>query len=53
MYTVLLIWNTSLCLVRPKFTDAKIKSFMIVKAGNAARFNITFVVNISLLFKKC
>ncbi|KAM9408165.1 immunoglobulin-like and fibronectin type III domain-containing protein 1.1 [Pholidichthys leucotaenia] len=28
--------------VRPRFTDAKIKSFMIVGAGNSARFNINF-----------
>ncbi|KAK2861783.1 hypothetical protein Q5P01_001316 [Channa striata] len=28
--------------VRPRFTDAKIKSFMIVIAGNSARFNINF-----------
>ncbi|XP_055077636.1 immunoglobulin-like and fibronectin type III domain-containing protein 1 [Periophthalmus magnuspinnatus] len=28
--------------VRPRFTDAKIKSFMIVRAGNSARFNINF-----------
>ncbi|XP_068598243.1 immunoglobulin-like and fibronectin type III domain-containing protein 1 isoform X2 [Brachionichthys hirsutus] len=28
--------------VRPRFTDAKIKSFMVVRAGNAARFNINF-----------
>lgn len=28
--------------VRPRFTDAKIKSFMVVQAGNSARFNINF-----------
>ncbi|CAL9704572.1 unnamed protein product [Knipowitschia caucasica] len=28
--------------VRPRFTDVKIKSFMIVRAGNSARFNINF-----------
>lgn len=28
--------------VRPRFTDAKIKSFMVVRAGNSARFNINF-----------
>uniref|UniRef100_A0A672ZHY6 Immunoglobulin like and fibronectin type III domain containing 1, tandem duplicate 1 n=1 Tax=Sphaeramia orbicularis TaxID=375764 RepID=A0A672ZHY6_9TELE len=28
--------------VRPRFTDAKLKSFMIVRAGNSARFNINF-----------
>ncbi|XP_029357811.1 immunoglobulin-like and fibronectin type III domain-containing protein 1.1 [Echeneis naucrates] len=28
--------------VRPHFTDAKIKSFMVVRAGNSARFNINF-----------
>ncbi|KAK6321776.1 hypothetical protein J4Q44_G00087520 [Coregonus suidteri] len=28
--------------VRPKFTDQKIKSFMVVQAGNSARFNINF-----------
>lgn len=31
-------------LVRPRFTDAKIKSFMIVRAGNSARFTINFEV---------
>lgn len=30
--------------VRPRFTDAKIKSFMVVRAGNSARFNINFEV---------
>lgn len=34
-------------LVRPRFTDAKTKSFMVVQAGNAARFNINFEVNSS------
>ncbi|KAJ8370410.1 hypothetical protein SKAU_G00104380 [Synaphobranchus kaupii] len=28
--------------VRPKFTDGKIKSFMVVRAGNAVRININF-----------
>ncbi|XP_034725245.1 immunoglobulin-like and fibronectin type III domain-containing protein 1 [Etheostoma cragini] len=28
--------------VRPRFTDAKMKSFMVVRAGNSARFNINF-----------
>ncbi|KAK5872080.1 hypothetical protein PBY51_012812 [Eleginops maclovinus] len=28
--------------VRPRFTDAKIKSFMVVRAGNSARININF-----------
>uniref|UniRef100_A0A8C3A433 Immunoglobulin like and fibronectin type III domain containing 1, tandem duplicate 1 n=1 Tax=Cyclopterus lumpus TaxID=8103 RepID=A0A8C3A433_CYCLU len=28
--------------MRPRFTDAKIKSFMVVRAGNSARFNINF-----------
>ncbi|KAM6980872.1 immunoglobulin-like and fibronectin type III domain-containing protein 1.1 [Aplochiton taeniatus] len=28
--------------VRPRFTDAKVQSFMIVRAGNSARFNINF-----------
>uniref|UniRef100_A0A3P9M7P1 Immunoglobulin like and fibronectin type III domain containing 1, tandem duplicate 1 n=1 Tax=Oryzias latipes TaxID=8090 RepID=A0A3P9M7P1_ORYLA len=28
--------------VRPRFTDAKVKSFMVVRAGNSARFNINF-----------
>ncbi|XP_019911308.3 immunoglobulin-like and fibronectin type III domain-containing protein 1 isoform X3 [Esox lucius] len=28
--------------VRPRFTDQKIKSFMVVQAGNSARFNINF-----------
>ncbi|KAM8914639.1 immunoglobulin-like and fibronectin type III domain-containing protein 1.1 isoform 2-T2 [Spinachia spinachia] len=28
--------------VRPRFTDAKIKSFMVVRAGNSARFTINF-----------
>ncbi|XP_035858480.1 immunoglobulin-like and fibronectin type III domain-containing protein 1 [Sander lucioperca] len=28
--------------VRPRFTDAKMKSFVIVRAGNSARFNINF-----------
>ncbi|KAG7494861.1 immunoglobulin-like and fibronectin type III domain-containing protein 1 isoform X1 [Solea senegalensis] len=28
--------------VRPRFTDAKIKSFMVVRAGHSARFNINF-----------
>lgn len=31
-------------IVRPRFTDAKIKSFMVVRAGNSARFNINFEV---------
>ncbi|KAF3690176.1 Immunoglobulin-like and fibronectin type III domain-containing protein 1 [Channa argus] len=31
--------------VRPRFTEAKIQSFMIVRAGNAARFNINFVAS--------
>nr|XP_029132597.1 immunoglobulin-like and fibronectin type III domain-containing protein 1 [Labrus bergylta] len=31
--------------VRPRFTDAKIKSFMVVRAGNSARFNINFVAS--------
>uniref|UniRef100_UPI0037E8372C LOW QUALITY PROTEIN: immunoglobulin-like and fibronectin type III domain-containing protein 1 n=1 Tax=Semicossyphus pulcher TaxID=241346 RepID=UPI0037E8372C len=28
--------------VRPRFTDVKMKSFMVVRAGNSARFNINF-----------
>ncbi|XP_061741444.1 immunoglobulin-like and fibronectin type III domain-containing protein 1 isoform X2 [Nerophis ophidion] len=28
--------------VRPRFTDAKIKSFMVVRAGNSARFSMNF-----------
>uniref|UniRef100_A0AAQ4QB05 Immunoglobulin like and fibronectin type III domain containing 1, tandem duplicate 1 n=1 Tax=Gasterosteus aculeatus aculeatus TaxID=481459 RepID=A0AAQ4QB05_GASAC len=28
--------------VRPRFTDAKMKSFMVVRAGNSARFTINF-----------
>ncbi|KAL0978795.1 hypothetical protein UPYG_G00175310 [Umbra pygmaea] len=28
--------------VRPRFTDQKIKSFMVVQAGNSARININF-----------
>uniref|UniRef100_A0A9J8AHD7 Immunoglobulin like and fibronectin type III domain containing 1, tandem duplicate 1 n=1 Tax=Cyprinus carpio carpio TaxID=630221 RepID=A0A9J8AHD7_CYPCA len=28
--------------VRPRFTDSNIKSFMVVRAGNSARFNINF-----------
>ncbi|KAJ8360423.1 hypothetical protein SKAU_G00169480 [Synaphobranchus kaupii] len=28
--------------VRPRFTDAKMDSFMVVRAGNAARVNISF-----------
>ncbi|XP_068171768.1 immunoglobulin-like and fibronectin type III domain-containing protein 1.1 isoform X2 [Antennarius striatus] len=28
--------------VRPRFTDAKIKSFMVVRAGHSARFNVNF-----------
>uniref|UniRef100_A0A8C7YJX4 Immunoglobulin like and fibronectin type III domain containing 1, tandem duplicate 1 n=1 Tax=Oryzias sinensis TaxID=183150 RepID=A0A8C7YJX4_9TELE len=28
--------------MRPRFTDAKVKSFMVVRAGNSARFNINF-----------
>ncbi|XP_061114987.1 immunoglobulin-like and fibronectin type III domain-containing protein 1 isoform X2 [Conger conger] len=28
--------------VRPKFTDAKMKSFMVVRAGNAVRINVNF-----------
>ncbi|XP_061893439.1 immunoglobulin-like and fibronectin type III domain-containing protein 1.1 isoform X2 [Entelurus aequoreus] len=28
--------------VRPRFTDAKIKSFMVVRAGNSARFTMNF-----------
>uniref|UniRef100_A0A8C4DU97 Immunoglobulin like and fibronectin type III domain containing 1, tandem duplicate 1 n=1 Tax=Dicentrarchus labrax TaxID=13489 RepID=A0A8C4DU97_DICLA len=28
--------------MRPRLTDAKIKSFMVVRAGNSARFNINF-----------
>lgn len=35
---------TLISLVRPRFTDAKIKSFMVVRAGNSARFNINFEV---------
>lgn len=31
--------------VRPRFTDAKIKSFMVVRAGHSARFNINFEVS--------
>ncbi|XP_076003213.1 immunoglobulin-like and fibronectin type III domain-containing protein 1.1 [Genypterus blacodes] len=31
--------------VRPRFTDAKMKSFMVVRAGNSARFNINFVAS--------
>ncbi|XP_076870364.1 immunoglobulin-like and fibronectin type III domain-containing protein 1 [Brachyhypopomus gauderio] len=31
--------------VRPRFTDIKIKSFMVVRAGNAAQFNINFVAS--------
>lgn len=37
--------------MRPKFTDAKIKNFMIVKAGNSGKFAINFVVNINLFHK--
>lgn len=36
--------DSAVCLVRPRFTDAKIKSFMVVRAGNSARFNINFEV---------
>ncbi|XP_045078775.1 immunoglobulin-like and fibronectin type III domain-containing protein 1 isoform X2 [Coregonus clupeaformis] len=28
--------------VRPRFTDQKVKSFMVVQAGNSARFNMNF-----------
>uniref|UniRef100_A0A8C2KFP2 Immunoglobulin like and fibronectin type III domain containing 1, tandem duplicate 1 n=1 Tax=Cyprinus carpio TaxID=7962 RepID=A0A8C2KFP2_CYPCA len=28
--------------MRPRFTDSNIKSFMVVRAGNSARFNINF-----------
>ncbi|XP_053492542.1 immunoglobulin-like and fibronectin type III domain-containing protein 1.1 isoform X1 [Ictalurus furcatus] len=31
--------------VRPRFTDARIKSFMIVKAGNSGRFTINYVAS--------
>ncbi|XP_026878946.2 immunoglobulin-like and fibronectin type III domain-containing protein 1 isoform X2 [Electrophorus electricus] len=31
--------------VRPRFTDLKIKSFMVVRAGNSAQFNINFVAS--------
>ncbi|XP_060724110.1 immunoglobulin-like and fibronectin type III domain-containing protein 1.1 isoform X4 [Tachysurus vachellii] len=31
--------------VRPKFTDANIKSFMVVKAGNSGRFTVKFVAS--------
>jgi len=31
--------------VRPKFTDANMKSLMIVRAGNSARVNINFVAS--------
>ncbi|XP_010903838.1 immunoglobulin-like and fibronectin type III domain-containing protein 1 [Esox lucius] len=31
--------------VRPKFTDRKMKSFMVVRAGNSARININFVAS--------
>ncbi|KAF4079070.1 hypothetical protein AMELA_G00188860 [Ameiurus melas] len=31
--------------VRPKFTDARIKTFMIVKAGNSERFTINYVAS--------
>lgn len=36
--------NFSVHPVRPRFTDAKIKSFMVVRAGNSARFTINFEV---------
>lgn len=47
-----MIWNPNFSvsqlhphlIVRPRFTDAKIKSFMVVRAGNSARFNINFEV---------
>lgn len=42
----------SLSLVRPRFTDSRIKSFMIVKAGNSGRFTINYVVKNNLLFPK-
>uniref|UniRef100_A0A4W5R2F6 Immunoglobulin like and fibronectin type III domain containing 1, tandem duplicate 1 n=1 Tax=Hucho hucho TaxID=62062 RepID=A0A4W5R2F6_9TELE len=28
--------------IRPRFTDQKVKSFMVVQAGNSARFNMNF-----------
>ncbi|XP_064858088.1 immunoglobulin-like and fibronectin type III domain-containing protein 1 [Oncorhynchus nerka] len=31
--------------VRPHFTDRKMKSFMVVRAGNSARININFVAS--------
>uniref|UniRef100_A0A8B9HRA1 Immunoglobulin like and fibronectin type III domain containing 1, tandem duplicate 1 n=1 Tax=Astyanax mexicanus TaxID=7994 RepID=A0A8B9HRA1_ASTMX len=31
--------------VRPKFTDSKMKSFMVVRAGNSTRFNVNFVAS--------
>ncbi|XP_047014551.1 immunoglobulin-like and fibronectin type III domain-containing protein 1.1 isoform X4 [Ictalurus punctatus] len=31
--------------VRPRFTDSRIKSFMIVKAGNSGRFTINYVAS--------
>uniref|UniRef100_A0A4W4F0U8 Immunoglobulin like and fibronectin type III domain containing 1, tandem duplicate 1 n=1 Tax=Electrophorus electricus TaxID=8005 RepID=A0A4W4F0U8_ELEEL len=31
--------------MRPRFTDLKIKSFMVVRAGNSAQFNINFVAS--------
>ncbi|KAL7833028.1 hypothetical protein SRHO_G00300460 [Serrasalmus rhombeus] len=31
--------------VRPRFTDSKMKSFMVVRAGNSTRFNVNFVAS--------
>lgn len=37
-------------LVRPKFTTRKMKSFMVVKAGNSVRITINFEVTLQLFF---
>lgn len=37
-------------LVRPKFTSRKMKSFMVVKAGNSVRITINFEVSLQLFF---
>lgn len=34
----------SKCPVKPKFTDRKMKSFMVVRAGHSVRVNINFEV---------
>lgn len=41
--------NVHTLTVRPKFTNHKMKSFMVVRAGNAARVNINFEVQYCII----